>query len=296
MNRLTCLDPNLAMAFLLEVKDSHVENFANAFKFHSSTSYEFLLYLFSLNLMGELCKHDKFLYTNFNSKFYYYFVRSSTLIQFVEALDTDQLASTNSYKQFKRVNKLYTEFNQKNMLDELKLGIDLKRFETDPVYKRETILDLSIDLHTFQLACSLARFYEQDVWKVYMTFTEYFLIEHESAGVLLDGVEKKINPLLPVLKSRMSEFAANMETNVLSLIDGKDLAKQVVYYTILGTDTSMLHVKILTKLQSLSLESLDYKRLLENPLDTIEAYLDDSNIKLFEKLLTKLPVKNESLG
>jgi neuroblastoma-amplified sequence len=296
LNRLTSLDSDMTMGFLLEINDVNLNVLEDSFKFQSPISYEFLLYLFSLNLINRVHQDDKVLHNYLNEKFYFFFLKFSTLIHTIQTADEipylDEQSVTNSFKQFKKINTLYTEFNQNNTLEQLKLGIDLKRFETDQQYKSETILGLSMDIKTFQLACSLARFYSLDIWKVYMSFTEYILIEHESVGIDLESVEKKISPLLSVLKSKKNEFESIMDKNVLPLIDGKELQKLLVFYSLLGDEFGNLHVKTLKKLISLNLESLNYKKLLENPLECIDEYLDDGNLKVFEKLLPKLPVKN----
>ena len=53
----------------------------------------------------------------------------------------------------------------------------------------------------------------------------------------------------------------------------------------------MAHSKVITKLKSVSLANLDYKKLLEKPLETIGDYLTDSNLQFFAKLLPKLPAE-----
>ena len=130
------------------------------------------------------------------------------------------------------MNKTYTAYKQSKALEELNAGIDLKRFELDEVYKNDTIIGLSMDVGTFELACSLAKFYSFDLWKVYMTFSEYMMGENESCT--LEEIQAKLTPLVDTLQVREEMFLAAMGSNVLPLIDGKDLDKLNLYYSLLG--------------------------------------------------------------
>lgn len=137
----------------------------------------------------------------------------------------------NAYKMYIRLNKTYTEYKQNKALKELDAGIDLGRFEADEEYKHDTIIGLSLDLKTFELACSLAKFYAFDIWKVYMTFTEFLLTESD---VELKEAEAKLNPLTEVLREKKQDFKKAMDEKVLPLIDGGDLERLIVFYNLLG--------------------------------------------------------------
>ena len=295
LNQLTCLDCNLAMAYLLECEETTLKFLNQNLTADHTISFEFVLYLLGLNIISSLSKES----FDMSLKSYIYYLKPSTLNEYIELIDSNEQQSLKNKhiellrSLFKKVNKLYTEFNQNNTLKNLELGIDLKRFETDETYKHETILGLSMDVSTFQLACSLAKFYSFDTWKIYMSFTEYLIPEHESAGVPFAKIESKIAPLLPVLKSRMAEFKKNMVNNVLPFINGNDIDKLILFYGFIDDEESQNHAKCLKKLKSINLHDLNYKDLLNEPLTTIEPYLDDTNIKFFEKLITKLPIKSE---
>ena len=154
-------------------------------------------------------------------------------------------------------------------MKELNAGIDLKRFETDQSYKHDTIMGLCLDVKTFDLACSLARFYSFDVWKVYMSFTEYLLTEVTDMDLI--EIDKKLQPLLSILRTKPDLFKSSMFDNVYTLIDGLDLDKLIIFYSLLdGVDQDAItHVKILKKLKTLSLNGLDYKNLLYKPIEII---------------------------
>lgn len=296
LSDLIKLDANLALAYLLEISD---ENEANSllietlFNYEASISYEFVLYVFSLNMFNQLTLSETISSVDdskLNEKNFIYHVKPSNLIVL---FDDFQCKDSNSSKSFRKINRSFTEFKQNRKLKELNAGIDLKRFETDQIYKQDTILGLSMDIKTFELSCSLAKFYAFDLWMVYMSFTEY-LFEISPSKIGLNELENKVKPLLPLLISRRDEFTRNMINSVLPLIDGKDLNTMIVFYELLMDDTSDFNVKIIKKLKAIDLGSIDYKKLLSHPLETIEVYLDDSNQQFFAKLLPKLPTNFEN--
>ena len=86
LNGIVKLDANLALAFLLEIQDSNLDIFESAYKFDSAVSYEFLLYLFSLNMVGKVHQKERFIMPQ---KFYYYFLKASTLIQLIETAEAE---------------------------------------------------------------------------------------------------------------------------------------------------------------------------------------------------------------
>ena len=43
----------------------------------------------------------------------------------------------------------------------------------------------------FDLSCSLAKFYQFDLWKVYMTHVKYLMTDNEIIGLSIDDVGKK---------------------------------------------------------------------------------------------------------
>lgn len=288
------IDASLALGFLLEISDENEANttqLESLLKYETSISYELALYLFSLNLMSEFIGNEIDYYDlNLNEKSFLYYLKPSSLTQLLE--DANDFESSNSFKSFRRINKRFTEYKQNRALKELNAGIDLKRFELDDNYKQDTILGLSMDMNTFELACSLAKFYNFDLWKVYMTFAEH-LFEISPHEISLKELKDKIEPLTPLLASRRNEFDQVMLTNVFEMIDGKDLDKLIVFYEFLNDSESEFHIKTLRKIKTISLDSMDYKSLLVNPLETIELFLDDANQQFFAKLLPKLPAASE---
>jgi hypothetical protein len=136
----------------------------------------------------------------------------------------------------------------------------VKRFESDTVYRNETILGLSDSPDTFKLACSLAKFYSLDLWEVYMSFTRNLFLDYEQLGLSLDDVQTHVKPLLSVLNRKFERFSAIMKEEILEKINGRDLDRLIAYYTILNDKDSQVHVKLLNKIKSVDFtEGFDYK-------------------------------------
>lgn len=175
-----------------------------------------------------------------------------------QGLDVNE--STVSGRAYKRIDKLYAEFNNQRQLYELNQNIDVRRFESDQVYRTETILGLSDSLDTFRLACSLAKFYSLDLWDVYMSFARNLFLEHAQLGIGLDDLETHLKPLVGVLHRKLDRFATIMHDDVFTTIDGRDLDKLATYFTILNDASSQAHVKLIRKLKSVDFTNgFDYK-------------------------------------
>lgn len=138
---------------------------------------------------------------------------------------------------YRKVSTAYTGHRQSRALQELNAGIDLGRFEADAAYKEDTILGLSMAVETFELACSLAKFYAFDVWHVYMAFGEHLLTECDTdtgAGYSLDEIRAKLAPFVDTLRARGQPFLDTMQINILPMIAGTDLDKLSLYFNLLG--------------------------------------------------------------
>lgn len=283
-NNLATLDASVLFSSFLELDEANLSIFEDldSFKFDSPLSYEFFLHLLGLNIIQQK-----------SSRNIYHF-KPSTINEYILNLE---LNDDSSYSRaYKSIEKLYSEFNHKTQLQNLNQNIDLNRFEIDTTYRNETILGLSDDLHTFKLACSLAKFYSVDLWEVYMSFTKNLFLDYEHIGLSLEELESNIKPLLPVLNRKFESFSLILSENILSKIDGKNLDKLVTYYKILNDQDSQTHVKLLKKLKSADFVSaFDYKKFMEKPLEAIEPFLDDSNVQFFSKLVAKLPAKHSNV-
>ncbi|CAF1011878.1 unnamed protein product, partial [Brachionus calyciflorus] len=290
LNNLTNLEVKIAFSYLLGLGDKELGLFYEDQKyleFNSDKSYEFLIHLLALNLCGELIED------NLDFKSIIYEFSREELSDFVSAQDKTKFRSENSFRLYKQINKQFTEFDHHNQLEHLNAGIDLDRFERDEIYKEETILGLSMDLNRFKLACSLAKFYSVDLWKVYLSFTEYLLCD--STDLTLDQIETNLKPLTHVLAQRMDEYKKSMNERVYDFIDGKQLDKLILFYELLGDNESEVHVKNLKKLKSADLgPDFDYKEMLKRPFEIIEPFLDDSNLQLFSKIIQKITNSNPS--
>ena len=303
LNYLCKIELNLAFAYLLELSDSDLVFLLDDLQCGAFTnkSFEFMLYLISLNLIRSKMDQDKESILE-EHKSFLYDVDLNALASFLEQ-DVDLESDEDSISElFRKLNRSYIEYNQNSELDRLDMGIDLKRFDTDQKYKHETILGLSMDLKTFSLACSLAKFYEFDLWTVYMSFTEYLFTDEANADLELTRIEELIRPLMPVLKQKRDEYESAMFKSVFSYIDGSDLEKMSLFYKLLENDKSDVHLRIIKKLKSINCgdsKVINYKNLLNEPYETIEPYLgidDEANLQIFTKLLPKLPVANNERG
>lgn len=93
-----------------------------------------------------------------------------------------------------------------------------------------------------------------------MSFTRNLFLEHEILGVALDEVETHLKPLSSVLHRKFDRFAAIMNDDVLSTINGCDLDKLATYFTILNDSNSQAHVKLIKKLKSVDFANgINYK-------------------------------------
>lgn len=301
VNYMSKMEHNISIASLLELPDDEfLSLFSPTGPVHSSftnKSFEILLFIICVRIVRSQP-------LPLNHKSFIYDIDFKSLLGYVEQFISEN--TDNMYTDlFSRLNHAYTEHNQTVAMDKLNMGIDLARFEHDDQYKSDTILGLSMDVSTFQLACSLAKFYSFDLWLVYSTFVENVLTnltveEIESSNLF----EEQIRPLLPILRQRSSQYESLLYKNVFNGIEGTDLSKLLIFYQCLSDEHTENHVKIIKKLQSIlasrhdHLATIDYKQLLLKPYEIIEPYLsssDESTLQVFAKLLPKLPVMNSQV-
>ncbi|RNA26743.1 neuroblastoma-amplified sequence, partial [Brachionus plicatilis] len=290
LNNLTQTEVKCAFSYLLNLDDTDVgllfEN-TKRVEFSSDKSYEFFIHLLVLNLAGELFE------SNLDAKQLLYELDRSVLVDLIESKEKSEFKNQNSYRLFEKINRKFTQYDHHNQMEHLNAGIDLDRFETDQTYKEETILGLSMDYRQFKLACSLAKFYSVDLWKVYMAFTEYMLCDVTDLD--LDKIEADLKPLTGLLTQRMEEYKENMSQRVYEFLDGKNLDKLAIFYSLLSDPESDVHVKNIKKLKSIQIgANFDYKEMLKKPFEVIEPYLDDSNLQLFSKIIQKTTSLNPS--
>jgi hypothetical protein len=199
-------------------------------------SYEMILYQYALSMLQGTIKELKVCKNN--AKSYIYFLKPQSLVTFFDGNQYENDAGIQKQtfsKVYKCIYNKYIQYKQNKALKELNIGIDLKRFDSDNIYKTDTIIGLCMDIETFELACSLARFYSFDIWKVYMAFTEFLLTEY--AGEELNSsieLENRLNQLMQTLRSRNNDFLEYMNFKILPLLDGKGLDKLIVFYNLLG--------------------------------------------------------------
>ena len=290
INSLTETEAKCSFAYLLcldEIELNYLFEKDNCLEFCSEKSYQFIVHLLVLNLAGELFE------TDFEAKQLFYELNRSLLVDLVESKGKSEFKNKKTHLLFEKINRRFTEYDHHNQMEHLNAGIDLKRFETDQIYKEETILGLSMDYNQFKLACSLAKFYSVDLWKVYMAFTEYMLCDVTDLD--LDQIQTDLKPLTGLLTQRNEDYKENMNKRVYEFLDGKNLDKLILYYSLLNDSESDLHVKNLKKLKSVHISpNFDYKEMLKRPFEVIEPFLDDSNLQLFTKIIQKTTALNPS--
>ena len=142
LNQLTCLDSNLAMAYLLECEETTLRFLSQNLAADHTISFEFVLYILGLNIISSL-SNESF---DMSLKSYVYCLKPSTLNEYVELIELNEQQSKkeNMRSLFKKVNKLYTEFNQNTTLKNLGKKISGK------IWQREVSYQL-IDSDSFEL-------------------------------------------------------------------------------------------------------------------------------------------------
>jgi hypothetical protein len=323
LNYLAMNEMNLLLAYLFEMDQLQLEQLLadrTVFILKTKISYEFILYLISLNIINEM-RHQCEDLDEESSSIYHF--KSSTLISYVESLfliiDNDDTTSSSNNNNsvindktielfqkiiskedsnssmllkwkslFIKINRLYTEYKQTIALKQLVNDINLNKFQVDEVYRNEMILNLCQSDDTFQLAFSLAKFYSFDTWLCCVAYIKHIFNDSKLK-------EAKIKPILSTLFSRSNEFNEIMVQDILPNIDGADFDKLITFYSILNENNHkhLNHLKALKKFQSNNIK-INYKQLLNNPYEVIESIIDEENLDLLCKMIPKLSFSDNS--
>ena len=205
---------------------------------------------------------------------------------------------------FKVTQGLVEDFMQGQALRRLGAGVDMARFLSDPGYKEDTVLGLALTLEAevLELALALAKKYQVSLWEVKMAHLQHLF----SSGLTTEEVRERVTQqdLVKTLAQIPKDFTARMEDGILPAIDGKDLDRLLLYYTLLepcgakgGTggqeagQQATSHVKLLKKLKGVA-NGLDYKLLLRSdcdPLVTLRPVLTAGNVGALAKAVRGVP-------
>lgn len=203
------------------------------------------------------------------------------------------------------------DYVQGEALRRLGAGVDMGRFLSDAGYKEDTVLGLALTLESevLDLALALARKYHVSEWEVYMAHLQHLF----SSGLETEEVRSRVSEcgLIPALSKNPEMLITRMEETVLPAINGKDLDRLLLYYTLLepcstkgskdtstdaGKDSGLggsasTHIKLLKKLKGTA-NTLDYKELLKpnsDPLETLRPVLTADNVGALAKAVRGVP-------
>ncbi|XP_063884000.1 NBAS subunit of NRZ tethering complex-like [Scylla paramamosain] len=199
---------------------------------------------------------------------------------------------------FRATQGLVEDYMQGQALRRLGAGVDMARFLADAGYKEDTVLGLALTLEAevLELAVALAKKYQVSLWEVNMAHLQHLF----SSGLETEEVRQRVaeQDLVTTLSERPDDFTTRMEETVLPAIDGKDLDRLLLYYTLLESSTqgaseqqAASHVRLLKKLKGAA-NGLDYKLLLQpdsDPLETLRPVLTAGNVGVLAKAVQGVP-------
>ncbi|XP_069742445.1 NBAS subunit of NRZ tethering complex isoform X2 [Narcine bancroftii] len=205
-------------------------------------------------------------------------------------------------------NELLTDFTQAQTLQGLGKGVDVQRFATDSLYKRETILGLAetLEENVYKISLSLVQRYSIPLWELYMTHLEFLFTD---SGLSTAEIESRVQALnlFDVLKTNPEAFHEHMTKYVYPGVAGMDHMRLLYYFTLLEScgcaefvkqsiklDT---HIKLLKKFKVIA-PDLKYKKLTEgniDPMESLEPVLTSHNVLSVSKLASKIPGKGGTM-
>ncbi|KFM69122.1 Neuroblastoma-amplified sequence, partial [Stegodyphus mimosarum] len=205
-----------------------------------------------------------------------------------------------SWDLLEKYNKLLYDFIQAEILHSIGGGVDATRFTKDDVYKKDTILGISMTLddNVFHTAVSLAHHYSIPLWDLYMTHLEYLFSEISvSASVITERIQKL--KLKEKLLEQMKSFEFRLRNCVYPNIDGRDHDKLHLYFSLLEDCgdyeddmklKSSLHKKLLNKLRG-AMKGIDYKMVMspESSSMYLASIINESNVHVFAKVASSIP-------
>ncbi|XP_035232284.1 neuroblastoma-amplified sequence-like, partial [Stegodyphus dumicola] len=205
-----------------------------------------------------------------------------------------------SWDLLEKYNKLLYDFIQAEILHSIGGGVDATRFTKDDVYKKDTILGISMTLddNVFHTAVSLTHHYNIALWDLYMTHLEYLFSEMSvSASAITERIQKL--KLKEKLLEHKKSFESRLRNCVYPNIDGRDHDKLHLYFSLLEDcgdhedDMKLkpsLHKKLLNKLTG-AMKGIDYKMVMspESSCIYLTSIINESNVHVFAKVASSIP-------
>ena len=301
LEKLTHLDLSVSLAYLLQLNIRneiyYIELVINNTNLNQSSSYEFLLYIITLTILSKLKVKFSKLDDKQNSslKSSLYTLSMSNLLEIIRKLRetincTDDELVTKLFSLFTKVDNLCIEYIQLTELNNLNKGINISRFKNETAYRNDTINGLAMDINTFELACNLAKLNGLCLWDIYISFVEYLFNEYDDGEeTKLKLIEEFIIKLKPELIKDKNKLVERVSKSIT--IDGQNIEKLILYYSLLAENDDLfeINLKLLKKIKQINFDNkLNYKSLLDEPIETLNLVLNESTLQFFTKNATSL--------
>lgn len=187
------------------------------------------------------------------------------------------------YEYFASSESVLDDYVQGEALHRLDAGVDTVRFLNDPSYKEDTVLGLCMttDQDMLDLALVLARKYDVSLWDVHMTQIQYMFSSDLTTHQISSHIKSR--KAMEQLKSNPKLFIDNLKEKVLTLIDGTDHGRLVLFYSLIAevaansassaeeemAAEAQKHVDFLKELTKVA-PSLNYHYLIRKQTDTMQ--------------------------
>merc|ERR1719370_1935319 len=149
--------------------------------------------------------------------------------------------------------ELVQDFQQGAQLSGLSGDVDVARFTSDPQYKEDTILGLAMftEQENWQFTLSLANRYRVSLPLVAATHLEALLTSPDINCSDVEALVEERRLVELMLKDKVEESVRKVETRGLPLVDGEDIPRLLIVYSILARLGSPVevHLGALSKLQ-----------------------------------------------
>ena len=210
----------------------------------------------------------------------------------------------------KRSLRLLADVSEAQQLRRLDGGVDINRFTTDDLYKRDTIVGLAIttDPAVYSAAVRLAAHYQVSAWEVtFSHLTALFAEENISPSAIVKRMDQH--------RMRDTLFGEDVETLGRKMVDviypsisGRDYGRLALFFDLLNSNAltggltepaAPVYIQILKKLESV--KNVDVKKLTRSVQDfsrEIESVATAENVGKLAKLaqLISSSVKGLSPG
>lgn len=209
----------------------------------------------------------------------------------------------------KRSLRLLADVSEAQQLRRLDGGVDINRFTTDDLYKRDTIVGLAIttDPTVYSAAVRLAAHYGVSAWEVtFSHLTALFAEEKIAAGQISKHMEE--HRMRDTLLADVETLGRKMVDVIYPSISGRDYARLLLFFKLLNSNPLMagltqppapVFIQILRKVESIKV--IDVKKLtrsVQGFVEEIESVATAENVGKLAKLaqLISSTVKSLSTG